>query len=69
MDELIKQITERTGISEDQARGALDTVVGFLKQRLAEPAAGYIDTALGGQQAGNALGGIANSLGGLLGGE
>ena len=34
MDELVKQVTERTGLSEDKARAAVDTVVGFLKQRL-----------------------------------
>ena len=29
MDELIKRITEKTGISEDQARTAVTTVSGF----------------------------------------
>ena len=32
MDELIKRITEKTGISEDQARSAVNTVAGFLKE-------------------------------------
>ena len=43
MDELIKQVVERTGISEQQARGAVDTVLGFLKTRLPEPIAGQLD--------------------------
>jgi len=34
MDELIKRITEKTGISEDQARSAVTTVTGFLKEKL-----------------------------------
>ena len=34
MDELIKLLTEKTGLPEDKARMAADTVIGFLKQRL-----------------------------------
>ena len=37
MDELIKRITEKTGISEDQARSAVNTVSGFLKEKLPAP--------------------------------
>jgi hypothetical protein len=66
MDELIKQVTERTGISEQQARGAVDTVLGFLKTRLPEPIAGQLDGLVGG--AGGAVGGLADKAGGLLGG-
>ena len=33
MDELIKRITEKTGISEDQARSAVNTVSTFLKEK------------------------------------
>jgi hypothetical protein len=69
MDELIKQITERTGISEEQARGAVELVVEFLKQRLPEPAAGYLDTAITSPKADGAVGGIMDRLGGLFGGK
>ncbi len=34
MDQLIKQITDRTGITEDQAKQAVETVLTFLKGRL-----------------------------------
>ncbi|HEV2134922.1 MAG TPA: hypothetical protein VGR47_11860 [Terracidiphilus sp.] len=34
MDELITMLTEKTGLPEDKARMAVDTVIGFLKQRL-----------------------------------
>lgn len=37
MDELVRQVTQRTGISEEQARTAVETVVGFLKERLPLP--------------------------------
>ena len=66
MDELIKQVVERTGISEQQARGAVETVVGFLKTRLPEPIAGQLDGLVGG--AGGAVGGLADKAGDVLGG-
>ncbi len=62
MDELIKQIQQRTGIDEAQARGAADTVLGFLKERLPAPIAGQIDGVVGGGGAG-AVG--SKPLGGL----
>jgi len=66
MDELIKQVTERAGISEAQARSAVETVMGFLKDRLPAPIAGQVDTLVGG--ASGAIGGIANTAGDVLGG-
>ena len=66
MDELIKQVVEKTGISEPQARTAVETVVGFLKERLPAPVAGHIDGALGG--AAGAAGGLAGKAGDVLGG-
>ena len=66
MDELVRQVVERTGISEQQARGAVETVLGFLKSRLPEPIAGQLDGVLGG--ASGAIGGIADKAGDVLGG-
>ncbi len=66
MDDLIKQVTERTGISEAQARSAVETVVGFLKDRLPAPIAGQLDGVIGG--AGGAVGGLADTAGDVLGG-
>lgn len=64
MDELIKRVTERTGINEEQARGAVDTVVGFLKERLPAPIAGQVDNVLNS----GAVGGLADRAGDVLGG-
>jgi hypothetical protein len=66
MDELIRQVVERTGISEQQARGAVDTVLGFIKGRLPEPLAGQLDGLVGG--ASGAAGGLADTAGDVLGG-
>lgn len=71
MDELIKRITEKTGISEDQARSAVTTVTGFLKEKLPAPIAGQIDNVLSG--AGGAvtdkLGDVASKVGNMFGGS
>ena len=73
MDELIKQVVERTGISESQAQTAVTTVLGFLKTRLPEPISGHLDGLIGGATgaagaAGGLAGGIAGSAGDVLGG-
>ena len=70
MDELIKQVVERTGISESQAQTAVTTVLGFLKNRLPEPLAGQLDGLLGGAAgaAGGVAGGLAGTAGDVLGG-
>lgn len=65
MDELIRQVAERTGIGEDKARTAVDTVLGFLKERLPAPIAGQLDGVIGG---GGGGGTAADQAGGMLGG-
>ena len=51
MDELIKEVAMRTGLPEDKARAAADAVIGFLKTKLPEPAAGMLsDFVSGGQK-------------------
>lgn len=64
MDELIKQVVEKTGISEEQARTAVNTVMSFLKTKLPEPIAGQLDNLTSGQSGG--LGDVASKVGGLF---
>jgi hypothetical protein len=66
MDALISKVVERTGISEDKARAAVDTVVGFIKERAPSGLSGQIDSLVAGGQ-GSGAGGIASKVGGLLG--
>jgi hypothetical protein len=54
MDELIKLVTDKVGISPDQAQKAVATVLGFLKERLPAPIAGELDTLIAGGGAGSA---------------
>ena len=66
MDELINLVAQKTGISNEQARMAVDTVVGFLKNKLPAPMAGQLDSVLDGDVVQN-LGGLVGGLGGLFG--
>ena len=65
MDELIKIVSEKTGLPKEQARMAADAVLGFLKDKLPAPIAGQIDGVLSGK--GPDLGAAAGALGGLFG--
>ena len=71
MEELVRQITERTGISAPQARQAIEMVVDFAKQKLPAPLAGQLDSFLGNE---SAVGGASaevqdhlSKLGGMFG--
>ena len=68
MEELINQVASKTGISEAQARDAVTTVLGFLKDRLPEPIAGQLDNVVaGGGGVAGSLGDIAGAVGGIFG--
>jgi hypothetical protein len=77
VEELVRQITERTGISEAQASTAVETVLGFLRNRLPASLAGQLDSLVGGGAgvagdlagtAGDVAGNVLGGLGGMLGG-
>lgn len=68
MEELIKRVSERAGISEEQARSAVQTVAEFLKERVPAPYSSYIDSFMsGGGTEGGGIGGIMGGLGGMFG--
>jgi hypothetical protein len=61
MNELIKQLREKTGLNEDQAKRAAETVIHFLKERV--PAiSGQLDSVISGS-----AGDIAKGAGQLFG--
>ena len=66
MDELVKQVVEKTGIPEATARQVVETVIGFLKDKLPAPIASQIDGALGNVDLGAAADAL-KGLGGLFG--
>ena len=75
MDELLAAVTEKTGLPADKAKGAVDAVLGFLKERLPAPIAAQIDGALEANAEGiadnvaDAVEGVKDRLGGIFGGN
>lgn len=68
MNEIIERLIERTGLPQDQAASAVETVIGFLKERLPAPVALQIDGLLSGESGmADKLGGLGASLGGMFG--
>jgi len=66
MDQLVELVVKKTGISEAQARKAVDTVLDFLKDRLPAPIGQNLDTLLEGADNLDIEKGL-DLLGGLLG--
>jgi hypothetical protein len=62
MDEVVKLVSQKTGLSEEMAKVAVETVINYLKDKLPAPLAGQIDGVLGGGG-----GGVAGMVGGLFG--
>lgn len=70
MEELVSQISSRTGISEDQARMAVEMVMSFAKERLPEPLASQVDNLLAMGSTADVVNQVQEqlgNLGGLLG--
>ena len=63
MDELVKLVAKKTGLSQDMAKVAVETVVGFLKQKLPAPIAGQIDGVLSGTGKADVAKGISSLFG------
>ncbi len=49
MDELVNLVAQKAGLSPDQARTAVQTVLDFLKQKLPAPVAAQLDGVLSGK--------------------
>ncbi|MCC7452098.1 MAG: DUF2267 domain-containing protein [Anaerolineae bacterium] len=64
MDELVKLISQKAGISEDQARSAAQTILDFLKQKLPAPVFSQIEGLL---SSSGKIDDLAKGIGGLFG--
>ena len=72
MNELINLIVQKTGISQENAQKAAQTVIDFVKTKLPAPLAGQVDAVLAGDMsgvAGQAGEMLKGKLGGAFGGE
>lgn len=68
MDELVKKVADKVGVSEAQAKQAVEIVLSFLKDRLPESMAGQVDAVIDGDLSGlGDLGDLAGGLGGMFG--
>jgi hypothetical protein len=66
MEELVKLISQKTGLPPDKARLAAETVINFLKKKLPPAIAGQLDAVLAG---GSLPDDLTKGLGNLLGGK
>jgi len=64
MEELYNLVVQKTGLPKEQAKMAVDTVIGFLKTKLPAPIAAQVDAVLSGK---GDMGAAADMLGGLFG--
>ncbi len=70
MEQLIKLITEKTGISNEQAATAVNVVTGFLKDKLPAGLGSQLDGLLNGGSAGSVndlADGLKDKIGGMFG--
>ncbi|MCB0156304.1 MAG: hypothetical protein KDF65_16025 [Anaerolineae bacterium] len=63
MDEIVKTVSQKTGLSEEMAKTAVEAVLDYLKSRLPAPIAGQVDSVVRGDSGG----GVAGMMGGLFG--
>ncbi|MEZ4335577.1 MAG: hypothetical protein R3B82_03025 [Sandaracinaceae bacterium] len=69
MDEIVKQVSAKTGLSEEQSRVAVSLVIAWVKTKLPEGIRGQVDGFLaGGAGAGAGGGDLASMASGALGG-
>ena len=68
MEELIKTVTAKAGISESQARTAVDTIVSFLKDKLPGGIGGQVESFLAGNAAkvGDVIDAVKDKAGNLF---
>ena len=67
MDDLVKLVSEKTGLSEEMSQTVVNLVLDYLKQKLPEPLAGQLDNFLSGADTGGLDDMVQKGLGGLFG--
>lgn len=69
MDNIVKMVTEKAGISESQAKLAVDTVVSFLKDKMPAGVGSQVESFMkgGSGSLGDLAGGLKDKVGGMFG--
>ncbi len=65
MEQLVSQMAQRFGISNEQAMEAVTMVVGYIKEQLPAPLASQVDSVLGGNMPAGAADQAQQMLGNL----
>ena len=58
MDELVKLVSEKTGLSKEVSAEAVEVVLNYIKKKLPKPVAAQVDAVLGADSAMDAIGGL-----------
>jgi hypothetical protein len=66
MDELVQLVSEKTGLSEEMSRVAVETVIDYLKGKLPESMGSQIDVVLANGDIAGDIGSAAKGLGSLF---
>ena len=66
MEQLVKLVAEKTGISTEQATTAVNTVMDFIKDKLPAGLQGQMDALLSGSSFGDMAGGMKDKIGGMF---
>jgi hypothetical protein len=61
-NELVRLVSSKTGLSEEIATLAVDTVIGYLKQKLPPELSGQLEALLSGQESSAGLMGAVEGL-------
>lgn len=67
MDEIIKLVAKKTGLSNEMSKLAVETVLNYLKKKLPAPVAAQIDALMQGKTSLENIGGVVDGLGSLMG--
>jgi nucleoid DNA-binding protein len=67
MENLVKMVSEKAGITEVQARSAVNTVVSFLKDKMPAGVGSQVETFLKAGSPDKVVGSVKETVGGVLG--
>jgi hypothetical protein len=67
MDQLVNLVAERAGIPPESAKTAVETVLGFLKDKLPEPIASQVTSVIGGGSLPSDPSSLMGNLGNMFG--
>ncbi|HZS07407.1 MAG TPA: hypothetical protein VFD58_21405 [Blastocatellia bacterium] len=67
MNELINMVSQKTGVTEEKAKMAVEVVIGYLKDKLPAPIASQVENAVGGENFAGKAGDFIKGAGAMFG--